>query len=187
MLEGEPELTLALLNKATQAWIEQEYHRTIHGELGKTPLQRYLEGPDVGRDSPSSDELRHAFRMEVSRTQRQSDGTITVEGVRFEIPSAYRALRHVRVRVARWDLSSAALVDPKTGAHLTTLLPLDKNDNAERRRRVLPEAASPRTPLSKPPGVAPLLRKLMADYAATGLPPAYLPKDEPADPEEMDE
>lgn len=29
------------------------------------------------------------------------------------------------------------------------------------------------------PGMAPLLRKLMADCAATGLPPAYLPKTEP--------
>ncbi len=26
--------------------------------------------------------------------------------------------------------------------------------------------------------IAPLLKKLMADYAATGLPPAYLPKEE---------
>jgi hypothetical protein len=26
--------------------------------------------------------------------------------------------------------------------------------------------------------MAPLLRKLIAEYAATGLPPAYLPKDE---------
>ena len=25
------------------------------------------------------------------------------------------------------------------------------------------------------PGIAPLLRKLMAQYAATGLPPAYIP------------
>jgi putative transposase len=86
MLEGEPVLTLELLNRATQAWIEQEYHRTVHGELGKTPLQRYLEGPDVGRESPSSDALRRAFRMEVSRKQRKSDGTVTVEGVRFEVP-----------------------------------------------------------------------------------------------------
>jgi len=26
-------------------------------------------------------------------------------------------------------------------------------------------------------GIAPLLRQLLADYAATGLPPAYLPTD----------
>ena len=31
-----------------------------------------------------------------------------------------------------------------------------------------------------PVGIAPHLRHLMADYAATGMPPAYLPKDEPA-------
>jgi hypothetical protein len=32
-------------------------------------------------------------------------------------------------------------------------------------------------------GIAPLLKKMIADYAATGLPPAYLPtadKDDPA-------
>ena len=176
MLEGEPVLTLELLNRATQAWVEQEYHRTIHGELGKTPLERYLEGPDVGRDSPSSDALRRAFRMEVSRKQRKSDGTLTVEGVRFEVPSAYRTLVRVRVRVARWDLSSVDLVDPRTGAHLATLLPLDKIKNAERARRVLSDVATPPVPSKKPAGIAPLLRELMAEYAATGLPPAYLPK-----------
>jgi putative transposase len=171
MLEGEPVLTLTLLNTATQAWIEQEYHRTIHGELGKTPLARYLEGPDVGRDSPSSDALRRAFRMEVARTQRKSDGTVTVEGVRFEVPSAYRTLVRLRLRVARWDLSSVELVDPRTGAHLATLLPLDKIKNAERARRVLAPVATPLAPSKTPPGIAPLLRELMAEYAATGLPP----------------
>jgi putative transposase len=176
MLEGEPVLTLELLNRATQAWVEQEYHRTVHGELGKTPLQRYLEGPDVGRDSPGSDALRRAFRMEISRKQRKSDGTVTVEGVRFEVPSAYRTLARVRLRVARWDLSSVDLVDPRTGIHLATLLPLDKLKNADRARRVLAETATPPVPSKKPPGIAPLLRELMADYAATGLPPAYLPK-----------
>ena len=34
MLEGEPELTLERLNPATWAWIEQEYHRTVHTEIG---------------------------------------------------------------------------------------------------------------------------------------------------------
>jgi hypothetical protein len=124
--------------------------------------------------------------MEVRRKQRRSDGTITVEGVRYEIPSAYRTLERVSVRVARWDLSSVDLVDPRTGVHLATLLPLDKEKNADGRRRALPHHherghrefdgdGSPR-----PVGVAPLLRELMAQYAATGLPPAYLPKHESA-------
>jgi hypothetical protein len=186
MLEGEPVLTLALLNTATQAWVEQEYHRTIHSELKKTPLERYLEGPNVGRDSPSSDALRQVFRTEITRTQRRSDGTVTVEGVRFEVPAAYRTLVRLRLRVARWDLSRVNLVDPRTGVHLATLLPLDKVKNADRKRRVLPLDAAAPAPPRKPAGIAPLLRELMAEYAATGLPPAYLTKHESTDsnPEE---
>ena len=47
MLEGEATLTLEQLNLATQAWITQEYHRTVHSELGETPMQRFLAGPNV--------------------------------------------------------------------------------------------------------------------------------------------
>jgi transposase InsO family protein len=187
MLEGEPQLTLELLNRATQAWVEQEYHRTVHSELGKTPLERYLEGPSVGRECPSSEELRRAFRMEITRTQRRSDGTVTVEGVRFEVPSAYRTLLKLRLRVARWDLSNVELVDPRTGNHLAMLLPLDKINNADRKRRVLTDAAASLSRPDKPPGIAPLLRSLMADYAATGLPPAYLPKDDTSHTDEEED
>src|SRR5579863_1774209 len=179
MLEGEPQLTLDLLNTATQAWVEEEYQRKEHSEIREAPLTRYLRGPDVGRPCPPSDALRRAMRTEVSRKQRRSDGTVTVEGVRFEIPSAYRTLLLLRLRVARWDLSSVDLVDPRSGEHLATLLPLDKARNAERGRRVV-APATPDAP-SSPVGIAPHLRALMADYAATGLPPAYLPKHDSTD------
>jgi transposase InsO family protein len=65
MLEGEPVLTLELLNRATQAWVEQEYHRTVHGELGKTPLQRYLEGPVEGLGDPPKFDREIRGRMTV--------------------------------------------------------------------------------------------------------------------------
>jgi transposase InsO family protein len=182
MLEGEPELGLALLNEATQAWVEQEYHRARHAELGETPLDRSMRGPSVGRPSPSSEELRRAFRVQTTRAQRKSDGTITVEGVRFELPSRYRTLLRPTVRVARWDLGSVELVDPRTGAHLATLLPLDKERNADARRRVVAAAALRAHP--PPSGIAPHLRQLMAEYAATGLPPAYLPKHDHIDEED---
>jgi transposase InsO family protein len=175
MLEGEPELTLQLLNVASQAWVEEEYHRKEHSEIKETPLERYLRGPSVGRESPSSDALRRAFRVEVTRTQRRSDGTVTVEGVRFEVPSAYRTLVLLRIRIARWDLSSVDLVDPRSGEHLATLLPLDRAKNAERMRRILD---APEGPPPAPSGIAPHLRALMADYAATGLPPAFVSKDD---------
>lgn len=176
MLEGEKELTLELLNRATQAWVEQEYHRTIHSETKQTPLERWLAGPSVGRPCPSSDDLRRAFRMQIVRTQRKSDGTITVAGVRYELPNAYRTLLRPTVRIARWDLSSIELIDPRRGTTLATLLPVDRQKNAERGRRALVDAA-PAAAAPTPAGIAPLLRQLMADYAATGLPPAYIPLD----------
>jgi putative transposase len=87
--------------------------------------------------------------------------------------SADRTLLRPTVRVARWDLSTIDLVDPRRGTHLATLFPVDKEKNAERRRRTI-EGAAPDAPAPSPVGVAPLLRQLMAEYAATGLPPAYV-------------
>jgi putative transposase len=183
MLERDPELTLELLNEATQAWVEGEYHQKPHAELGTSPLQRYLAGPAVGRDSPSSEALRQAFRAQVVRSQRRSDGTLSLEGRRFELPARYRHLDRVWVRHARWDLSAVDLVDPHTGAILAALYPLDKHRNADGQRRHLDAEPSAGVAAAPSPGIAPLLRQLMADYAATGLPPAYLPL-RPPDPEE---
>jgi hypothetical protein len=44
MLEGVADLTLDQLNQVTLAWLEMEYNRSVHTELGEAPLQRYLHG-----------------------------------------------------------------------------------------------------------------------------------------------
>ena len=90
-------------------------------------------------------------------------------------PSRYRHLTQVTLRYARWDLGAVELVDADSGLLLTPLYPIDKLRNADglRRRFETPNTA----PVNKPSGMAPLLKKMMADYAATGLPPAYLPTD----------
>jgi putative transposase len=180
MLEGEPELTLQQLNNATIAWFELEYHRKIHSELNCTPLMHYLKGPDVGRPCPDTASLRHAFCMQSTRTQRRSDGTLSIMGKRFEVPSQYRHLKILKIQYARWDLSHVTLVDPHSHALLSTLYPQDKSANASGMRRTLPpqENAESNVNLIPAPaaGIAPLLKDLMAEYAATGLPPAYLPK-----------
>jgi transposase InsO family protein len=174
MLEGDETLTLEQLNLATQAWVEQEYHRTVHSELGATPLDHYLAGPNVRRDCPMASDLAAAFRIEEVRRQRRSDGTISLAGTRFEIPAAYHHLDRVHLRYARWDLSRVDLVDARTGQILCPLYPLDKSANADgqRRARMSVAARTEAEPTSSP---APLLRQLIAEYAATGLPPAYLP------------
>jgi len=177
MLESEKEITLSLLNRSTLAWVEREYHQKIHSEIGCSPLERYIKDADVGRPCPDSATLRYAFCAQVHRRQRKSDGTFSLEGKRFEVPSQYRSLEIIHIRYARWDLRSVNLVDPQTNTLLSTIYPQDKSENASGLRRTLSmqeKQEKNKEPIST--GIAPLLKELMEEYAATGLPPAYLPK-----------
>jgi len=179
MLGGVKTLTLDFLNKATQAWMELEYNRKWHSEIAESPVERFAKGPDVLRPSPSSDELRLAFRLETSRSQRRSDGTISVEGVRYEIPSQYRHVVRVTVRYPRWDRRLVHLVDPRTGTVLAPIYPLDRARNADGRRKAMDPPtsaeAAPTSSVIRPDELPPLLSKILEDYDAMGLPPAYLP------------
>jgi putative transposase len=185
MLEDVPDLTLAFLNEATQAWAEHDYNRKVHSETGEAPIARFLAGPDVMRPCPDSAALKLAFTKSDRRTQRKSDGTIVVEGNRFEVPSRYRHLTRLEIRYASWDLTHVYLVDEQTGQVLCRLFPQDKVRNAGGLRRPL-EQISPQIPqqlVATPPacGIAPLLARLIEQQAASGLPPPYLPKDELGD------
>ena len=172
------ELTLDLLNEATLAWMEIEYNRAVHREISTSPVQRFAKAPDVLRGSPSSAALREAFRLVTVRLQRQSDGTITLEGVRFEIPARYRHFREVTLRYARWDLSRVDLIDRQSGAILAPIYPLDRQSNADGKRPTIPSECHQQTDDSPQPSdeLPPLLKKILQDYSATGIPPAYLPK-----------
>jgi len=178
MLEGEADISLALLNEATIAWIEFEYHRKIHTEIESTPMERYLDHPNVGRPCPEVSVLTQAFCQTVTRKQRRSDGTISVDGHRFEIPSQYRHLQNVTVRYTSWDYRQAFLIDPHSQTCLTPLYPQDKQRNASGERRLLCVSQSTTPAETTDVGIAPLLKSLMAEYAATGLPPAYLSQGE---------
>jgi putative transposase len=185
MLESAPNLTLEQLNEASYAWVEFEYQRKVHRELGgATPLERFTTAASVLRDCPSSEALRRAFRIEVTRKQRLSDGTVSLEARRFEVPQAYGHLRELHLRYARWDLSQADLVDARSGAVLQTIHPLDKSRYADGQRRpriacdvatAATVAAAPR-PHCEPPA---LLRELLGRFAATGLPMAMIHHEEP--------
>ena len=186
MLEG-IELTLDFLNDATQAWAEVEYNRGVHRELSVSPVERFTRARDVLRPSPSSQLIREAFRLQTTRMQRTSDGTISLDGVRLEIPARFRHFRKVVVRYARWDLGRVDLVDPENGTILARLYPLDRQANADGRRSPIDpdrgdepdDGASPASTAggdgpNKP--LPPLLKRILDDYSATGTPPAYLPK-----------
>ena len=92
----------------------------------------------------------------------------------------------LEVRFAAWDLAQVHLVDPQTGRVLCRLFPQDKAANASGLRRGLQPVTDTQgtaeyvtPPSSKPArGIGPLLERMLDRQAATGLPPAYLPKDE---------
>jgi hypothetical protein len=180
MLEGVADLTLDQLNEATLAWIEMEYNRKVHSEISQTPLARYLHDKDVGQPCPATEKLQLAFTAEVKRTQRRSDGTLSLEGIRFEIPSRYAHMEKLFVRYASWDLGSVYLCDPTTGIILCRIYPQDKKKNAQGLRAPKMSVITSPEPVSA--GMAPLLRKIIRQYAATGLPPAYLPKPDNPNP-----
>jgi transposase InsO family protein len=182
MLDGQKGLTLQTLNDITQAWVEHEYNRRHHSEIGTSPLERFTTVKDVGRPSPTAEVLKMAFRREVKRTQRRSDGTISLDGVRFEIPSEYRHIEELTLAFASWDLGLVHVLDPRTGEPAARIFPVDKALNAVIGRRpvqdIKPLAGAP---LTLPPVVLPpLLQGYVDQMKQSGLPPAYIPKDEQA-------
>ena len=176
MLEGQPELNLKLLNEATFAWIELEYHQKVHSELNTTPIAHYLKGPDLSRPCKNTQEVREAFCIKLKRKQRRSDGSFSLYGKRYEVPQEFRHMETLTLRCARWDLSKVYLVNPHTNQNITLLYPQDKSANASGQRRAL-QVATEVIPEPQQRQMAPLLQELMAQFAATGLPPAYLPKE----------
>ena len=111
---------------------------------------------------------------------RKSDQTIRINNIRFEVPSRFRHLQKFCVCYQTWDLSVSYIVDERTGNLIVCIYPQDKIKNSEGHRKTLDAIVSETLPKvtddSDP--IPPLLRKLIADYAATGLPPAYIRKEE---------
>lgn len=175
MLSRVDSLTLETLNHTTQAWAEMEYNRKRHQEIHCTPVDKMLQGPDVSRPTPDHEKMTFSFTLRESRVQRKSDGSLQVKRVRFEVPSRFRHFDRLHIRYQSWNLSHAWLVDERTSTLLAKIYPQDKIKNGEGIRRTLtPERDLP-APDSHADPFPPLLRKLLADYAATGLPPAYIP------------
>jgi putative transposase len=178
MLSRVDPLTLDFLNRATQAWVEIEYNRSRHEEINCTPVTCLLEGPDASRPSPDSEKVTFSFTLQETRAQRRSDGTLQIKGVRFEVPSRFRHYKRLHIRYRSWDLSRAWLIDERTNDLLADIYPQDKIKNSSGLRRSLAPLPDDtiHTDIDVDPH-PPLLRKLLAEYAATGLPPAYIPKD----------
>jgi transposase InsO family protein len=178
LLEKVEPLTLDLLNRASQAWVERDYHREKHAGIEEPPIERLARASSVARAAPDTDALRFAFTRQEKRTQRRSDGTVMLFGVRFEVPSRLRTLETLTIRCRRWDLSHAWVVDPRTRDVLARIVPDDPTQRADGRRKPIepPNVGAPNATNHDP--MPPKLRELLADYAADGTPPAFFALDD---------
>jgi hypothetical protein len=98
--------------------------------------------------------------------------------MRLEIPARFAHLTRLTVRYRSWDLRKAWLVDQRNDDILAIIRPQDKMKNGSGARRTLdldPLMAHEPEPTAQLP---PLLRKIVAEYAATGVPAAYIPMEE---------
>ncbi|MBT3786242.1 transposase family protein [bacterium] len=185
MLENVEVVDLSFLNTTTQAWLEMEYQQKVHSKIECAPKHRFMNAKNVSRESPGMQELEKLFTVQETRRLRKSDGTIQLVGKRFEIPRRFHHLENIHVRYASWNLADVWISDPQEGTILARLFPVDLEKNAEGIRRTikpLEKGSSLSTSDQQKPGkekkMAPLLEKLIEDFAATGRPPAFLPKDE---------
>ena len=157
--------------------LSKEYHYNRNRELKATPLEILTTVESVDRPCPSEETLRSAFTHKVCRTQRRSDGTLSLENVRFEVPSRLRHMNRLWVRYRRWDLSSAAIVDERDKTViLANIYPQDKTKNADSQRRLL--ESEPFKPLREQATTSPLLEEIIERWKKTGLPAAYTPTSE---------
>ena len=184
MLESIPRLSLDELNRHGQIWVEGDYQRKRHSEITTTPLARFLDAPSVARDAPDAQTLRRAFRQRGVRRQRRSDGTLSLEGRRFEVPGRFAHLDRLHLAWARWNLAEVDLIDPDTGLIIAPVHPLDRQANASGQRRRREPGADIDAAVAVPAtdeasadqgALAPLMVKLIEQFVATGLPPGFVP------------
>ena len=152
---------------------------------GKTGTMREIPAP-TRRNKPVSHSRNNLRNNTRKRTLRRSDGTVSVEGIRYQVPQPWRHLREAWVRYARWDLASVDLVDGRGGERLCTLYPLDKRGNADGVRRRAGGDDDHGGGGAGAGELPPLLKGILDDQEATGLPPAWLPHRETPGPGDDD-
>ena len=123
VLENVADLTLDRLNEITQVWVEQSLSSDPRRDRHATAAT-LSQAADVGRACPDSANSTTRLRCTVTRRQRRSDGTLSLAGKRFELPSRYRHLERPAITGMPAGISARSdLIDPHTQAVLCSLLP----------------------------------------------------------------
>ena len=183
MFEARRESHLAMLDEATQAWPSstttanplRDRRRPDHALPRRT--RRDAAVPRQRCAPPRRTRIDH-------RMQRKSDGTIMIEGTRFEIPNRYRPSQAARSRCAGFDgfnpstssTSAGARCGPGLGCRTSPRTQWSAAHTLFRGRWMGRRPSQPRRGGHEPPPAA--ARQDARPAGRHRTPPAYLPKDE---------
>lgn len=84
------------LNQAFQGWLESNYHRKIHSEIGQTPAERWQKD-EAKTVAVTPEHIGRALMMRTMRRVQEQTGTIYLDGLEY-ICSKEVAGKNVEVR-----------------------------------------------------------------------------------------
>ena len=138
--------TLDGLNEAFLAWVDLEYNRSLHTDIGCAPLQRWRAGIDRVRYADEAD-LQRAFTWRERRTPDKT-GVFSLFGVRYQVGSGLAKRRiEVRYDAGLLDRGADGLQEVEVwhdGAFVQRARPLQVQSS--RRPRKQPEPATAPAP-----------------------------------------
>lgn len=70
------------LNQAFQGWLETEYHRQIHSEIGQTPLARWQKDEDKLL-AVTPQHIRRALMLRAQRKVQEQTGIVYLDGLEY--------------------------------------------------------------------------------------------------------
>src|SRR5580704_6852655 len=136
---------LAELNRLLAAWIDTEYHATIHSETGQPPLRRWQGALPAPLPLPSPAQLAEAFlwseRRKVTKT-----ATVSLHGNIYQVDPAL-AGRYVELVFDPFDLTRIDVRHDKQPAGTATPFTIGRHAHAKAR----PEPGGPGQP--EPTGI----------------------------------
>lgn len=168
-LEADLVTDLAHLNRLLWAWIEGEYHTTLHKGIGETPLDRWLRLAEHVRPAPADLDLERVFLSRVQRRVKR-DGTFTIDGKSFEAGVRFVGDK-IDVRYHPFDLRRVLI--SRDGVAEAAVYPLDREANRHARRDPEP------VPQVQPEVRLTSLERLAAERSQAGDAPPSPPPEPP--------
>lgn len=131
------DISLEKLNELFSSYLEENYHKRIHGTTGEAPIDRYLKDVKALRKAP--DNLPEYFRKQETRTVN-NDRTVQLKKRLYEAPAGLAGMK-VTLRFEELDRVEVFVGDSSKGF----LRDLDQEVNS----RVKRDSSIPPAPIVK--------------------------------------